>query len=278
MSPPPIAVLISYCRNERPFLMHVVENALLFADLLIVSVGTRLYTGDPEDESVFEDLRVRFGFDRVWTVRYEVSDDLLSTPIVLHNESRKAALSMARRLLSNTEYADNFWALFLDADEIPGGRKFNAWWAAKGDALLPDAAYKLANYWYFLHPRLVAEPTEDSIVLVHVSQLSQMALDHPRERDGICMMAARGTVRDIMKGDPMFHHYSWVRADRAGLLRKVANWGHKHDRPWSTLLNEALDGMEERGAWPSHDFVHGYPLRLLEAPVHRLDFFCGQQR
>jgi hypothetical protein len=262
---PKLAVIVSYCRNERPFIRHLIRNAQVFADIVVLAVGTRLFTGEPEDEDHLSYLSLEF--PDLCIARYTVPDTLLSQPIVLHNEARKAGVKAATDALG----AADFWALLLDGDEVPDGEDVAAWWSEKGAALIPSSsALKMANYWYFLDPRLVAEPFEDSVLLVHASALTDGALSHPRERDGIltynCLCADRKVVG--LHGAPMFHHYSWVRADRDSLLRKVSNWGHSNDRPWASLLQEQMDEFDA-GRWPERDFVHGYVLRRVE-PRHQL--------
>ena len=144
----------------------------------------------------------------------------------------------------------------------------------------PRVAYKMANRWAFLHPRLVAEELEDSVLLVHSDALlNRDALTHPRERDGIYMwhLSSPLGMRDLRverlvlpagSDVPLFTHFSWVREPdaedrgRAALKAKCANWGHRADRDWDALIDAAFDAIEA-GRWPERDFVHGYKLRLL---------------
>ena len=261
---PKLAAIVSYCCNERPFIRSLIRNALLFADVVVIAVGTRLFTGEPEDEENLSYLSLEFPSLRI--SRYNVTDTLLSEPIVLHNHARKAGLYAATEALGTAD----FWALLLDGDEVPDGADVAAWWSEKGAAFSPTTALKMANYWYFLDPRLVAETFEDSVLLVHASCLTDGALSHPRERDGILAynnLCAHRNVLGLL-GVPMFHHYSWVRADRAALLRKVSNWGHTNDRPWASLLQEQMDEFDA-GRWPDRDFVHGYVLHQVE-PRHQI--------
>lgn len=278
---PPLVAIVSYSRLERPFIQPLLDNVTRFAAFTVVSVGTRLYNGEPEDDDFLSWIAETYGKTGVRVVRYHVPEEPHPAPIELHNEARKTAVRVARELLRAD---DNFWTVFLDGDEIPDGDAVWRWW--HGDERAGDDGYwkiadgnkstvvKLANYWYFLDPRLVAEATEDSVVLVHSSRLTDEALNHPRERDGLCLLAP-DVKRDVRhpNGRPMFHHYSWVRADAAGLLRKVANWGHSGDCDWPRLINASLSAIGSNGmatAWPTHDFVHGYPLRRLDAPRHVL--------
>ncbi len=272
---PRLATVVSYCSQERAFIDALLRGALAFSDLVVVSVGERLYSGLAEDES--EVARVARTYPTVKVVRYPVRDPELGAPIQLHNRARQAGVRAAAEQLGEGA----FWALLLDGDEVPDGPRVAAWWTANAARLQlrPDVAHKLLNHWLFLHPRLVAEPLEDSVLLVHASQLTPAALSHPYERDGI--LAERGAAAGLQvarrvgdaAGQPMFWHYSWVREGREALRAKVATWGHRSDRAdWGRLVDEAYDALD-RGAWPTHDFVHGYRLRVLapdEGPDVRL--------
>ena len=261
-----LATVVSYCSNERPFVNAVLQNALLFSDVVVLAVGSRLYNGVPEDEAHIQALSHLF--PDVNVARYDVTDAALSRPVDLHNAARIVGVAAAREALETrsptTMTTAGFWALLLDGDEVPDGPIFALWWQAA--RLRPQVPVKLANYWYFLSKRLVAETHEDSVLLVHSSLLTDAALTHPRERDGIVACAGGVAPLRAVNGPdcstPMFHHYSWVREDRAALLRKVANWGHSGDRPWAELLQHQMDEVDA-GRWPTHDFVHGYRLRLL---------------
>ena len=262
----PLVSIVSYCRNERMFVRALLENARMASDHVVLSVGTHLYTGEPEDEDALRSLAQEFPDVRI--VRYEVSPALLATPIALHNAARKAGVRTAHEACGGSD----FWALLLDGDEVPDGERLEAWWRATSARLDPSSsgALKMANYWYFLDARLVADVHEDSVLLVHSSLLSDAALEHPRERDGILIVHSLRPARNVpgLDGQPMFHHYSWVRQDRASLLRKVANWGHSGDKPWPAMLERLLDAFEA-GEWPERDFVHGYKLSRVESRIVR---------
>ena len=287
----PLVTIVSYCSLERVYGDAVISNARKFSDLVVVSVGTRLYSGEPEDVEG-ERARLVAGpyADAVSTlcpvnmIVYEVNEVLMRTPIVLHNISREAGVKAARGALGGRT---PFWTLFLDGDEIPEGSRVRDWWASPaGDRVRSDprTVHKMANHWLFLHPRLVADKVEDSVLLVHSDALlNPESLKHPRERDGIYLwhLTSQDGWRDLKverrvmpaDGKPLCWHSSWVRpskigADgrpdggRAALKAKVANWGHKDDTEWSTMIDRAFDRIET-GCWPDRDFVHGYTLRLL---------------
>lgn len=288
----PLVTVVSYCSIESAYGDEVVSNARRFSDLVIVSLGTRLYSGEPEDvEGIRAKLVAGVYADAISSlcpvnvITYDVNDTLMRTPIVLHNLAREAGIKAARGALGARTA---FWTLFLDGDEVPEGDRVREWWRSPaGDKVRSDprTVHKMANYWLFLHPRLVADAIEDSVLLVHSDALvNPESLKHPRERDGIYLwhLTSQDGWRDLkverrvapVDGKPLFWHYSWVRpskmgADgkpdggRAALKAKVANWGHKDDTVWSAMIDRAFDRIEE-GCWPDRDFVHGYTLKLLD--------------
>jgi hypothetical protein len=323
----PLVTVVSYCSNERAYIDAIVRNARMFSDLVVVSIGSRLYTGEPEDlmgeaSRLAAEPEVSEGiYDCGVIVRtYDVPDALLGTPVALHNLARQAGVQAARDWCLAWGARD-WWALLLDGDEVPDGPRVRAWWRGAAGAAVREAGgaetvvHKMANWWAFLHPRLVADVYEDSVVLAHSRVLLHphvAALAHARERDGVylahaeapalgipCIDVRRATLGD--DGTPMFCHFSWVRGDpdwvldeaaeaaaegegegqrstrgaRAALKAKVENWGHKHDRDWPALIDDAFDWIE-RGVWPTRDFVHGYPLTFCargQTPARA--FSCG---
>jgi hypothetical protein len=257
----PLFTALEYMCSQVSVLSLGRQNAIT-----IVSIGSRLYTGEPEDEAHIIELRRAFGSTEF--VRYDVAS--LDNPVKLHNTARSAgvehALAIHRTHYGSSPGGAGFWTLFLDGDELPEADAFAKWFVSKqGD--FGSKVSKLANYWYFIHSTLVSNVFEDSILLAHSSTLTPEALEHPRERDGIVACAGSSANRGILSlsGRPMFHHYSWVRVDEEALLRKVANWGHKDDKPWGALIHECITNIKENDVWPRNDFVHGYNLHRIHA-------------
>lgn len=264
-----LTILITYCSNERMFVDALLQAALHAADcgIVCVAVGRRLFNGRVEDVEHINDLIARY--PNVYFTWFEVPEHLLATPIVLHNNARIAALNKACQVSKGAIFSDS-WVILLDGDEVPcnTGCPLLEWWRSGWGLLNKRHIYKLANRWFFLHPRLVSEHTEDSVVLVHGSHLTDKAMRHPRERDGICMTAIENggaCFRDVhgLDGTPMFDHFSWVRANREDLISKVTNWGHTGERDWLGMIDKALEDLKE-GRLPERDFVHGRRLLLLD--------------
>lgn len=266
-----LVAIVSYCSNERCFIDDLLHAATACCDLVCVAVGSRMYDGTEEVD--VSDLRL--AHPTVMFARYDVPDELLSTPVELHNRARATAFRCALDSVNAGDAGDaedaGFWTLFLDGDEVPrdGGSSVSGWWdlVERGAALDTGAAYKMACRWFFMDRGLVSERLQDSILLVHSSTVRLPgALRHPRERDGIiaCMPSDAMVAREVkgVDGEAMFDHFSWVRNDRADLIRKVKNWGHVGQKPWSQMICDALDSIS-RGVDPPTDFVHGIPLRRI---------------
>lgn len=233
-----LATIVSYCSQERPYIGDVVRNAVKFSDAVVVSIGTRLYSGPPEDTASLFELDVLGAVSdpadraKLHLATYEVPSAIPADQHTshFHNLARLAGFQRARSVLGATH--PRFWVLFLDADEVAEGDRFRAWLSAPANAerLRSDTTtmYKFANYWAFIHPQLVSTEHEDSVFMVHSSMLNQEALMHPRERDGIYLWhwskgdAAGGRIdrarveRSVGNERPMFWHYSWVRGARQG--------------------------------------------------------------
>ena len=307
MTVDPVAVIISYCSRESVYIGAILRNALAFAEVVVISMGTQLYSGETENVSAEWERSIKPHIPaehaaRVHQVVYDVPINP-DSPIALHNIARQDGVTRARSVIQTP-----FWALFLDGDELPDGARVRSWLASI--RLNPRAVYKLANYWAFLHPCLIANVHEDSIVLAHSGILTQGALSHPRERDGIYLWHwdAKNNndvrlVRSVMGEDasPMFWHFSWVRGGmwpralsvstdeawtvwieraRLGLKAKCAGWGHCGDRDWNSAIDRCMTQISQDRRWPALDFVHGHSLTYLPRLPAPLDehFFSASKK
>ena len=54
-----VSVIVNYCSLEREFLPKVLAECAHFASEIVVSVGTNLYNGTPEDPEHLEALRAQ---------------------------------------------------------------------------------------------------------------------------------------------------------------------------------------------------------------------------
>lgn len=309
---PSLVTVASYCSRERAYIGSLMRNAILASDLVVLTMGSRLYSGEAEDieaemTHIMSELQALTEptLSKVLFVVYDVPPEYKGDPVTLHNLAREAGIRAAQDRYSGRP----FWALLLDGDEVPDGPGLEDWWTSSRASLDSRTIYKMANAWAFLHPRLVSKALQDSIVLVHSDLLLPDALRHARERDGIFLWhresglgfgndvrlqrlvgvrsAAAGSSQEnasstaTTAGSPLFWHFSWVRggslsddpadADsawateaRGALKAKCANWGHRGQRDWNALIDEALDAIADTRTWPARDFVHGEELVLLQ--------------
>lgn len=247
-----LAVVVSFSSNERMFLRAQLRELLkTSAQEIVYSVGTRLFDMRAEDASAVPAAAQAESAEpgRVRVATYVVEADVLREPRKYHNLARAAGV----RALG----PDARWVLLLDADEVPDGAAFDAFYKQSAGRLSANVAYKLQCYWYFIRPTWRAQTREDSVLLVHRDHLTDEALADPAERDGIVRRCPGGALRDVpgLDGQALFHHYSWVRGS-AELKHKVRTWGHRHDRAdWEGLVDAALSRSEPP---PEGDFVHGY--------------------
>lgn len=221
---------------------------------IVYSIGTHLYDMRPEVDLVTP-LISSLGYSNVGVVRYPVEEDVAKVPRKYHNLAREAGVS---RLSKDVE-----WVVFLDADEIPDSSAFSQWYAQVHKNLQKSLVYKLACYWYFVKPTWQATTEEDSILLVHRSQLTPEALRDPLERDGIVRRCPGGHMRMIksLNNRPMFHHFSWVRRVEQ-VVHKVKTWGHKGDRgDWVDVVEKTWSLSEPP---PEGDFIHQYKYNVVE--------------
>lgn len=252
----PISTVINFCSNESRFIKATLEQALIFSQQVIVAVCDHFFDGTPENRPLLEEIYAAF-------------------PDCLFVEYPYLPHKIPKRMWKKVDRA-HFWhsfsrlvgfsvldegvemVLFLDADEVPEGKKFAEWLDCSD--YRHHTALKLANYWYFREPTNQALRFEDSVVLVQKRSLESDILLHQDERDAIYNLLPGPKRRHVAgpDGEPMFHHYSWVRTQDE-MLKKVKAWGHKGDRDWTALVNE-----EFSAPFRGTDFIHGYSYKIVK--------------
>lgn len=231
----PLSIVISYCSNEACFLEALLRECLKCSDDIIVSYGSHLYNGVEEDKEtlrycqyVFDTFvsagKLRFVCYPVGKEHYDGFGVVNRPTAYWHNVARWTGIQAIHQ-------KDN-WVLLIDADEIPNGDIFDEWfqYMEENNVLKRNETYKMANYWYFKHPKNRARVLEDSVLLMHISHLTKVNVFHDWERDGLIAMSKTKLLRQTKSLDDevMFHHYSWVRT-REGLTHKIMNWGHANE-------------------------------------------------
>jgi hypothetical protein len=258
MQKQPIAAVINFCSNESRFIGSCIEEARKFAKQIIVPVCDHFFDGIAENRALLEQVYRAY-------------------PDCLFLEYPFIPSEIPRRIFKDVSPA-HFWhscsrligasflnigieaVLFLDADEVPDGFKFSEWLDASD--YQQNTVMKLSNYWYFREPIYQALSWEDSIVLVQTRAINHDLILRQEERDAIYNLLPGPKRRHVTgpDGQPMFHHFSWVRT-KDEMLKKVRSWGHKADRNWVELVEK-----EFSGDFQGTDFIHGYQYKTIPAP------------
>ncbi len=274
MSKPPIATIINFCTIEARFLKACVEQCRLFSRQIIIPVCDHFFNGSPENLILLEQIYATFS-DCLF-VEYPFVPKRVPRS-VFREVSSDHFWHCASRMIG-AQYLDDSieTVLFLDADELPDAQKFMEWLEMSDYA--QHSVLKLANYWYFREPRYQSMHWEDSVVLVQRRALSPSILLHECERDAIYDLLPGPKRRAVTgsDGQPMFHHFSWVRT-KDEMTRKVRAWGHRGDRDWEKLVEK-----EFAAPFTGKDFVHGYAFRecipLFDISLERVQFCPDEQK
>lgn len=258
MEKPPVATVINFCTNEARFLRACIEQCRIFSKQILIPVCNHFHDGTMENRALLEQIYRAFPdcrFIEYPFVPMEISSRVfrkISPAHFWHSASRAIACQFLHEEIDRV--------LFLDADEVPEGKKFLAW--LKESDYIQHTVLKLANYWYFREPTYRADELEDSIVLAHKGSLDLSILLHEEERGAIYDLLPHPKRRKVVGSDrrPMFHHFSWVRT-KEEMLRKTEKWGHRNDRDWKSLIE-----AEFASPFSGKDFIHGYSYQECAPP------------
>lgn len=255
MQKQPIAAIVNFCSNESRFIGACLDQTLLFAKQVVVPVCDHFYDGTPEQRELLEQLY------RAYPECLFIEYPFIPSKIPRHLFKAVAPAHFwhsCSRLVGASFLQDSIESvLFIDADEIPDGVKFKEWLEASD--YHQHTVMKLANYWYFREPIYQALSWEDSIVLTHIRSLSPDLLLRQEERDAMYDLLPGPKRRRVTAsdGEPMFHHFSWVRT-KEEMLKKVQSWGHRGDRNWTELVEKEFEKP-----FQGTDFIHGYQYKTV---------------
>ncbi|HSX27142.1 MAG TPA: hypothetical protein VLE89_09090 [Chlamydiales bacterium] len=253
----PIAAIVNFCSNERRFIKSCLEQCQIFSRQVIVSVCDHFFDGTAENRALLEEI---YGaFPGCLFVEYPYIPEAIPKRIWKMIDPAHFWHSLSR--LAGFSFLDDDIeaVLFLDADEVPDGKRFAEWLDCSD--YHGHMTLKMANYWYFREPQYQALRWEDSVVLAQRRAINPDLLLRREERDAIYDLLPGPKRRHVIgiNGEPMFHHYSWVRTPEE-MLKKVCAWGHRGDKNWVDLVQK-----EFSGPFRGTDFIHGYNYKTVEA-------------
>ena len=250
---PPASVVINYCSNEKAFLDAAVGQALLFSDDVVVSYGSCLYDGTPEDLQHIADARARFPSVQFVEYTVDTSVDMSRQRGVVRRA--KAYWCNLARWTGIQALRRRGWVFIVDVDEVFEGALVRAW--LQHAELREDECYKVANYWYFKDVTNQATTLEDSVLLIHAKHLTEATVFGDNERDHT--IPASGTKLQTLvrgrDGEVLAHHFSWCRSP-SSLTHKIRNWSHSDDIFKGVDVQPLVDHIFRDAN--VNDVVHGY--------------------
>ncbi len=245
-SPSPIGTVINFCSNDYPFLRHCIDAIKPFSSQILIPVCDHFFDGKKEEREILNGIYAENPDVQFIEFPYDAEKSFYSS----HSSATWHNLA---RLIGRYFLDDQIeYVLFLDCDEIVETQRFIQW--LEQFPYHHYDALRFLNYWYFRETDLRATRWENSPLLVKKKLLDGAALMDEGERAGIFgrILGAKILRQSGLDGNPLFHHYSWVRT-REQLLRKVVSWGHNRDRDWVSKVEE-----EFSRPFNGTDFVHGY--------------------
>jgi hypothetical protein len=255
------SIVINYCSNEKAFIRSLLKQCNLFSKDVVVSYGSHMYDGTPENQEHIATLRLEHPDIKFVEYVVDTSLDLSKQRGVRHRPT--AYWHNLARWTGIQALKNKGWVFIIDADEIPDGNLVKQWLERRLQYLKTSECYKVATYWYFKSPIFRSMTLEDSILLIHYNSLSEENIFGDFERDYLipssgCIL--RRNTRGL-NGAVMWHHYSWVR-DRPQLIHKIKNWAHSNDI-FKGADAEHIVAQIFKDDKPN-DIVHGYSYTTVE--------------
>lgn len=261
----PIGTVVNFCTNETRFISACLKAALQFSTQVVVPVASHFFDGTPEKYEILEEIYA--SFPECLFVEYPFIPDEIPASLFKAVRPESFWHCLSRLIGAWTLDGSIETVLFLDADEVADGGAMVEWLDCSDYE--QHTVLKLANYWYFREPIYQAETLEDSIVLVQRKALTPDMLLHNEERNAVYNSLPGPKRRMVLgtSGQPLFHHYSWVRS-KEEMLKKVRTWSHRNDRNWEDLVHR-----EFSGPFQGTDFAHGYRFRTVESTLEPAPLF-----
>lgn len=240
-----ISVVITHSSIESQFIDRQIKECSKFSDDIVVVSLKNLMSGE-EDKN----LKIIYKDN----VKHKIITCLSDSIKDKHNTTRWHGF------ISTDQKYD--YVLFLDGDEIPNGDLFKEHLDNYPFELSDALSYKC--YWYFRSELYRAKKTEECALLLKKSVIDRDFIFHEAERWNFLNRIHPEQYQlhvASFDGEPMLHHYSWVRS-KEQMLQKVSAWGHSNDTNWKELIEE-----EFSRPFSGTDFVHAYEYEILEKNI-----------
>lgn len=242
-----LTTILQYSTIDYRFLDASLKQASKFSDKIIIPICDHFFDGEPENQELLEkSFEIIKKYDKCEAYMFEW----------VGKKSTNIYYNVLSRLLGTT-VANSSWLLYIDVDEIIDDG-FGEWFETVKHT---NNTYWLTCYWYFREPIYQSIRNEGAGLLIR-KEHCKWNVDSSSDRQQLFYASnfIDGFNTPILskEGTPFIHHYSWVRT-KEEMLKKVENWGHKHDKNWTSLIEE-----EFSRPFNGTDFVHGYEYNIVE--------------
>lgn len=202
-----MSVVINYTSNEKVFIKILLKECKKFSDDIVVSYGSHLFDGTPENI-----VDIELFFPEIVFVKYDI-DILANKKISYYNN--------LARWTGIQKLKNDGWVFLLNASEIPDGYRVKDFLCFT--QLRNNLCYQLSTYWYFKKPIYEARTLDDSIILIKKKYLTNDNIFHDDERYNIIKKSQCFRQTMGLDDQPFMYDYSWVK-NRKDLLYKIIYW------------------------------------------------------
>jgi hypothetical protein len=228
-----VAAIVNYCTNDFRFLDDCLLRLKKKFRQVIVPVCDHFFDGTPEDLPL-----LKYSFAKhpdVLFILFKWGEKLYGLSPVIYDENKKIHYWHSTARFVGYQYIKKGieGALFLDVDEIIDLERF--------DIDFEGAAMRFDSYFYMRAAYNRAKIRTENALYVKIKGFNPDHLLVVAERMGTFDRIAGEKKLNVVgkDGDPVFHHYSWVRSEEE-LMKKVVSWGHYSEKNWEKLLKQEL--------------------------------------
>ena len=247
------STVVNFSSLDDPFLDQCIDNICEASNRTVLVAYDRLFSGKNDLPGV----RRLIERNRNKNVLFKV-DSLPERPssewFFHYNRSRLAGYEIVR------DSAD--YTLFIDGDEIAERQLLIDWKTNFSQSGLHPTGeglgLRFANYYYFREPIFRSVQTECSPIMINNGFLNFLLR---LNREGVTSQTYDRRFYVFgphVVAPPIFHHFSWART-KEQMLEKIDNWGHVHDKDWSSLIEK-----EFQHDFDGTDFIRGYKYQVVE--------------
>ena len=121
----PLSTIVNFCSNESRFIQATLEQALLFSRQVIVPVCDHFFDGTPENRPLLEEIYK--AFPQCLFIEYPYLPEKIHKKIWKKIDPAHFWHSLSRWIGFSALSEEVETVLFLDADEVPDGKRFAQW-------------------------------------------------------------------------------------------------------------------------------------------------------